>query len=324
MSKTRWALLLLLSIGALLAFLLVLFPRRPVGVGEAGAARESPSTGGAGPAPENGVAREGGTAREAEPAGGAGPAYPVPEKEPLPLVEPRVAARPLPEGREARMAIVIDDVGYSLKGLEQFLALPFPLAFSVLPDLPHSREAGRLIAAAGKELLVHLPMEPSSGTNPGPGAVLTSQSDEEIRQLLEGSLERLPQAVGLNNHMGSLATADRRVMGVVLEFLRARGLFFLDSRTTADTLGPELAGRMGVSLLERTVFLDNENSAAYIEAALQHGVRAARLRGSAVLIGHVQNVELADELRRLLPGLAAEGVRLVAPSVLAADGRGGP
>ncbi len=222
------------------------------------------------------------------------------------------------------MAIVIDDVGYGLTGLKEFLALPFPLAFSVLPDLPHSREAGRLIVEAGKELLVHLPMEPSGGTNPGPGAVLTSQSDEEIRLLLERSLERLPRAVGLNNHMGSLATADRRVMGVVLEFLRGRGLFFLDSRTTADTVGPQLAGQLGVSLLERTVFLDNESSAAYIEQALQHGVRAARLRGSAVLIGHVQDVELAGELRRLLPGLAGEGVQLVAPSLLAAEGRGSP
>jgi polysaccharide deacetylase 2 family uncharacterized protein YibQ len=307
MSKTRWALLLLLSIGALLAFLLVLFPRPP---------REAAS------ATEAAGAAQAEAAGRAEPGRGAGAAYPVPEKEPLPLVEPRIAARPLPEGQPPRLAIVIDDVGYSLAELKEFLALPFPLAFSVLPDLPHSREAGRLIAEAGKELLVHLPMEPSNGSDPGPGAVLTSQSDEEIRQLLERSLERLPQAVGLNNHMGSLATADRRVMGVVLEFLRSRGLFFLDSRTTVDTLGPQLAGQLGVRLLERTVFLDNENSAAYIETALKHGVRAARLRGSAVLIGHVQNVELAAELRRLLPGLAGEGVQLVAPGVLAAERRG--
>jgi polysaccharide deacetylase 2 family uncharacterized protein YibQ len=235
-----------------------------------------------------------------------------------------VAARVLPEAREARLAIVIDDVGYSLSGLKEFLALPYPLAFSVLPDLPHSREAGRLIAAAGKELLVHLPMEPAGGSDPGPGAVLTSQSDDEILELLQRSLERLPQAVGLNNHMGSLATADRRVMGLVLGFLRDRGLFFLDSRTTADTLGPEIAARLGVRLLERDVFLDNESSPAYIEGALRHGLRTARLRGSAVLIGHVQNVELAGELRRLLPQLPAEGARLVAPGELAAEYGGRP
>jgi polysaccharide deacetylase 2 family uncharacterized protein YibQ len=303
MSKTRWALLLLASIGALLAFLLVLFPRP---------AARPPAGGGV-------------TAGATEAQGEASAfVYPVPEKEPLPLVEPPAAARAAPEGREALLAIVIDDVGYSLSGLKEFLALPYPLAFSVLPDLPHSREAGRLIAAAGKELLVHLPMEPAGGSDPGPGAVLTSQSDDEILELLQRSLERLPQAVGLNNHMGSLATADRRVMGLVLGFLRDRGLFFLDSRTTADTLGPEIAARLGVRLLERDVFLDNESSPAYIEGALRHGLRTARLRGSAVLIGHVQSVELAGELRRLLPQLPAEGARLVAPGELAAEYGGRP
>ncbi len=309
MSKTRWALLLLASIGALLAFLLVLFPRPA-----ARTARPVSSERPAAPAAE--------TASDARGEAGAGGAVSTSEEEPQPPVEPRIAARPLPEGRPPRLAIVIDDVGYSLSELNEFLGLPFPLAFSVLPDLPHSREAGRLIAAAGKELLVHLPMEASGGTNPGPGAVLTGQSDAEIRQLLERSLERLPQAVGLNNHMGSLATADRRVMTVILEFLRGRGLFFLDSRTTADTVGPQLAAELRVRLLERAVFLDNESSAAYIDEALQHGVGAARQHGSAVLIGHVQNAELAGELRRLLPGLAGQGVKLVAPSVLAAEGRG--
>jgi len=299
MSRTRWALILLASIGALLALLLLVIPRRP--------------------APEAGRGGEGAETHAAP--------YPVPEKEPLPPGEPEPVPGPReperPEG-PARIAIVIDDVGYSLSGLKEFLRLPYPLAFAVLPGLPHSREAGRLIAEAGKELLVHLPMEPSSGSNPGPGAVLTAQSDEEILELLNQSLERLPQAVGLNNHMGSRATADRRVMGVLLDFLRGRGLFFLDSRTTADTVGPELAGRLGVLLLERDVFLDNENSAAYIEGALRHGVRTAQARGSAVLIGHVQNVELAGELERLLPQLAGQGVELVAPSALAAEGRGRP
>jgi polysaccharide deacetylase 2 family uncharacterized protein YibQ len=295
MSRTRWALILLASIGALLALLLLVIPRRAArdtAAGEAAQAREVP--------------------------------YPVPEKEPLGLGEPEPVPRPGPQGPgqpegPARVAIVIDDVGYSLSGLREFLRLPYPLAFAVLPGLPHSQEAGRLIAEAGKELLVHLPMEPSGSTNPGPGAVLTSQSDREIEGLLEESLGRLPGAVGMNNHMGSRATADRRVMEVVIRFLAARGLFFLDSRTTAATVGPETAERLGVPLLERDVFLDNENSPAYIEQALRRGIRTAQARGSAVLIGHVQNVELAVELERLLPSMERAGVALVAPSVLAAE-----
>ncbi len=98
--------------------------------------------------------------------------------------------------------------------------------------------------------------------------------------------------------------------------------FGMDAQAEPDVTA--CAGELGVSLLERTVFLDNESSASYIEEALQHGVRAARRRGDAVLIGHVQNAELAGELRRLLPGLAGEGVRLVAPSVLASEGRARP
>jgi len=304
MSKIRWALILLGSIAALLALLLLLIPRRSSPPGDLGAPRGQES-------------------REYP--------YPVPEKEPLPFApeQPAPISRALPRGpqpaaRPARAAIVIDDVGYSLAGLKEFLALPYPLAFSVLPGLPHSLEAGRLIAAAGKELLVHLPMEPSGGTDPGPGAILTSQSDREIQQLLEESFGSFPQAVGMNNHMGSRATADERVMGVVLGFLQARGLFFLDSRTTPATRGPQVAERLGVSLLERDVFLDNENSAAYIEQALKRGIRTAQARGSAVLIGHVQNLELAGELERLVPELARAGVSLVPPSALAAGSRGRP
>jgi hypothetical protein len=298
MSKTRWAVVLLMAIAALLAVLLGIIPRRPEG-GSA-PARESLPSGGNG-------------------RGGEAP-YPVPEKE----FEQPVEAQPEVRGGEpavgpARLAIVIDDAGYSLSGLREFLRLPYPLAFSVLPGLPHSREAGRLVAAAGKELLLHLPMEPAGGANPGPGAVLTGHSDREIRQLLEENLELLPLAVGVNNHMGSRATADRRVMGVVLAFLRARGLYFLDSKTTPDSLGPEIAGELGVPLLERSVFLDNENSAAYIQQALERGVRVAEAQGRAVLIGHVQNVELAGELGRLLPGLESRGVQLVAPSALVAE-----
>jgi polysaccharide deacetylase 2 family uncharacterized protein YibQ len=299
MSRTRWALILLASIGALLAVLLLVIPRRP--------------------APEAGRGGEGAETRAAP--------YPVPEKEPLPTGEPEPVPGPRePERLEgpARIAIVIDDVGYSLSGLKEFLRLPYPLAFAVLPGLPHSREAGRLIAEAGKELLVHLPMEPSGSSNPGPGAVLTGHSDREIEGLLEENLALLPQAVGMNNHMGSRATADPRVMEAVMRFLAARGLFFLDSRTTPATAGPQTAARLGVPLLERDVFLDNENSPAYIEQALQRGVRAARARGYAVLIGHVQNVELAAELERLLPSMERGGVTLVAPSVLAADREGRP
>jgi polysaccharide deacetylase 2 family uncharacterized protein YibQ len=313
MPKTRRALILLAAIAALLAILLVLIPRRPPT--RVGAGREASRPEGQEPAPQPAPPQ----------AAAPQPPYPIPEKESAPLRPAPSVARsrgPAPAERAARVAIVIDDVGYSLEGLKAFLQLPYPLAFSVLPDLPHSAEAAELIDAAGRQLLVHLPMEPAGGADPGPGAVLTTQSDREIEELLADRFQSFPQAVGLNNHMGSRATADRRVMGVVLGFLLEHGKFFLDSRTTPDTLGLTLGRQLGARVLERDVFLDNENTAAYVAQALEHGARIARSRGYAVLIGHVQNAELASELARRLPELERRGIQIVPPGTLAAQSEG--
>ncbi len=295
MPKVRWATLLMLAILAALVLLIVAVPRRPAPASRPQAARE---------------------AERPEPA----PAQPAAEGE-----QPAISAlpkeeRPEPEPRPeagARIAVVVDDVGYNLEGLKAFLAIPYPLAFAVLPNLPHSSEAVRLIEAAGRELLLHMPMEALNGENPGPGAILTSQDDREIQRILEASFAELPAAVGMNNHMGSKATADPRVMEVVMRYLAARHLFFLDSRTTADTQAPRLAARYGVRLLSRDVFVDNQTDAAYIVKAFRNGAELARSRGQAVLIGHVQDAQLARELARLLPGLEHEGVRVVAPGSLA-------
>ncbi len=295
MPKVRWATLLMLAILATLALLIVLVPRRPTSAARPPAAKEAER-----PAP---LPAE--PAREGE----------LPTISALPKEE-RPQPSPPPEV-EARIAVVVDDVGYSLEGLKAFLAIPFPIAFAVLPNLPHSAEAARLIAGAGRELLLHMPMEALNGENPGPGAILTSLDDRQIERILEASFAELPAAVGMNNHMGSKATADPRVMDIVMRYLAAKRLFFLDSRTTADTLAPALAERYGVRLLSRDVFVDNETDAAYIVKAVRKGVDLARSRGQAVLIGHVQDAELARELAQLLPGLERQGVQLVAPSSLA-------
>ncbi len=126
-----------------------------------------------------------------------------------PLATPPEQPRPEEKGR---LAVVIDDAGYDLDELQPFLELPMPLAVAVLPNLPHSREAARRVLAAGKELLLHLPMEPEGRENPGPGALLTADSPEETRRLLDAALATVPGAVGMNNHMGSRATADEVLM----------------------------------------------------------------------------------------------------------------
>lgn len=259
------------------------------------------------------------TAETAEPAvpeaaqPSPGIAEPTPER-------PAEAAPPEKPERAGRLAVVIDDLGYSLENLEPFLASELPLSLSVLPGLPHSAEAARLVRSAGKQLLLHLPMEARNGADPGPGAVLTAMSDEAVRELLRESLSEVP-AVGVNNHMGSAATADPRIMTAVLGYLKGRGLFFLDSRTTADSVAAAVAGELAEPILARDVFLDNDPSADAILAQLWQGAGLAERRGQAVLIGHVQNPQIVRLLEEALPELERRGLRLVhAGDLVAASG----
>lgn len=248
------------------------------------------------------------------------PAAAEPEPEPPDTVEPAPAAEPVRPSTQGLLAVVIDDAGYDLAELQPFLDLPMPLAVAVLPNLPHSGEAARRVLAAGKELLLHLPMEPEGAENPGPGALLTGQPAAELERLLDEALRSVPGAVGVNNHMGSRATADRPLMGVVLGELARRRLFFVDSRTTTLTVAASEADRLGVPYLARKVFLDAVDGG--IERSLDAAVAAAARGGSAVAIGHVQSGELADILRRAADGMERAGVRPAALSTLIA-GRGG-
>jgi len=252
-------------------------------------------------------------------AQGAAPARPAPQESPVPrrpaLPQREGSPAPTPEAggrierpeKEARLAVVIDDVGYNLKELESFLQLPLPLAFAVLPRLEHSREAARLIREAGKTLLLHCPMEPMNGEDPGPGTLFTAQSPQEMEKVLEEDLAEVPGAVGVNNHMGSRLTADRSAMRTVLSVLKRKGLFFLDSRTTPDSVAMEIARELGVTAFSRDAFLDNERSRQYIEQAFANGLALARQQGGAVLIGHVHSLELAAQLRDLQARLSGQG-----------------
>ena len=245
---------------------------------------------------------------------------PSAEGEPRTGLERAPAAEPVRPAERGRLALVIDDAGYDLAALQPFLDLPMPLAVAVLPNLPNSAETARRVRGAGKELLLHLPMEPEGGEDPGPGALLTGQPAEELERLLDAALASVPGAIGVNNHMGSKATADRAFMAGLLAALGRRGLFFVDSRTTSLTVAGTEAERLGVPYLARKVFLDAVDGG--IERSLEAAVDAAARAGSAVAIGHVQTDGLAAILRRAADGMERSGVR---PSTLSAltDGRGG-
>ncbi len=217
-----------------------------------------------------------------------------------------------------RVAIIFDDAGATLDQLQPILTLDRPVAVAVLPGLSASRAVAERATRAGLEVLLHLPLEPEETENArplGPGGVTTTMTDEEIAAVVRRGLEELPGVVGVNSHMGSKATADRRVMTVILSETRARGLFFVDSRTTPRTIGLAVARDLGVPAMERTVFLDNEDDPGYIFGQLRRLLQAARLHGQAVGIGHAQKTT-AEVLRQFLPEFDRAGIVLVPVSAL--------
>jgi polysaccharide deacetylase 2 family uncharacterized protein YibQ len=236
-------------------------------------------------------------------------ATPTPAPRPV-RTAPGAKATPAPGA--ARAAIVIDDLGNELGPAERIAAWKEPVAGAVLPGVAFSAAAARALERGGKEVLLHLPMEPAGypKVRPGPGVILRAQSDEEIVRILDADLATVPGAVGVNNHMGSVATADARVMRVVARVLAGRGLFFLDSRTTDATVAEKTAEEALVPSVSRRVFLDDVETAPAIRRQLAELVRRAGEEGQAVAIGHPYPVTLGV-LEEEMPGLAARGVTLV-------------
>ncbi len=230
-----------------------------------------------------------------------------------PKAAPTKSARvAIPPGTTGLAAIVIDDLGNELGPAERIASWKWPVAGAVLPGVAYSAAAARALARGGKEVLLHLPMEPAGypKVRPGPGVILRSQSDAEIVRTLESDLATVPGVVGVNNHMGSVATADPRVMRVVAGVLSDRGLFFLDSRTTDATVAERTAEEASVPAVSRRVFLDDVETEEAVSRQLAELVRRAREEGSAVAIGHPYPATLTV-LEREMPGLAARGVKLV-------------
>lgn len=216
-----------------------------------------------------------------------------------------------------RVAIVIDDLGNELAPAQRIAGWKQPVAGAVLPDLRWSAASAEALSNGGKEVLLHLPMEPEGypRVRPGPGLVLRSQSDAEIERLIEEDLGTVPGAIGVNNHMGSAATADPRVMRAVVRVLSRRHLFFLDSRTTDATVAEKTAEEGSVRATSRRVFLDDVATESAIGAQLDELVRRAKQDGDAVAIGHPYPVTLFV-LEKELAGLSQRGVRLVKVSEL--------
>jgi uncharacterized protein len=230
-----------------------------------------------------------------------------------PVASP-LASASVPSG--PRVAVIIDDCGYSKTRCKLFLQLPIPITLSILPLTPYAKQTQTDALAAGKAVMLHLPMEPdSTQANPGTGAITTEMSDDAVRTQVEADIDSLDGVPGANNHEGSKATADTRVMRDVLDVLHDRHMFFIDSMTSEQTVGAPLAREIGVPTAERDVFLDNHKDLAYIQGQLAQVVEVARKRGSAIAIGH-PNETTAQALAQAIPQMQAAGITFVDAATL--------
>jgi polysaccharide deacetylase 2 family uncharacterized protein YibQ len=215
------------------------------------------------------------------------------------------------------LTIIMDDLGRSTHAAKALLLMAQPVTFAILPDEPQAVDVAEMAYAAGREVMLHAPMEPQGypAVNPGRDALFVKNSDVEIRRNFDLLLARIPHVTGVNNHMGSRFTEDARALSPVMESLREKGLFFIDSRTTGHSKVPEVAHRFGVPTMNRDVFLDN---VAEVDAVV-HEIRRlegkARNQGMAIGICHPYP-ETLEALRRELPGLVERGVTIVPVSVL--------
>jgi polysaccharide deacetylase 2 family uncharacterized protein YibQ len=205
----------------------------------------------------------------------------------------------------------MDDLGAKRRPLQRLLALGYPVTMAFWPHGPFTREGAEAAAAAGREVLIHQPMEPLGypGVRPGPNVLLTGMDSGRIRAALASSLAAVPHASGLNNHMGSRFTQSVAGVDAVIEFLRGHKLFMLDSVTHPDSVFAGEARRLGLEHYRRDVFLDVVRSRAAVLEALRKAENLALRRGWAVAIGHPLP-ETLDALEQF-DGMRDNGVRIV-------------
>ncbi len=204
------------------------------------------------------------------------------------------------------VVLIIDDLGQDRESVDRLLRIKQPLNFAVLPHLPHSHYAARAAYRGGMDVILHLPMEPkySSGytaDDAGEGVLLLGFSIERIREELRRNIMAVPNIVGVNNHMGSKFMENEEPVKTVMQELKARDLYFVDSLTTPDSRGYSMAKRLGVKVLKRDVFIDQrERSKEYTVERLDQLVRIAEKKGIAVGIGHPYP-ETIDALVEYMP-----------------------
>lgn len=210
----------------------------------------------------------------------------------------------------AKIVMLFDDGGQNLQQLEKCVTLPFPVTVAVLPGLVHSKEAADRVRSSGNEVMLHQPMQSINlNVNPGPGAITPDMTEEQIASQVFQNLYSIGPVAGMNNHEGSLITADAEKIATVMKVCSEQGVFFLDSRTNKDTQVPYVANTLGYGYYERNgQFLDNTKVRADILSMIEKNVQTANRQGAVIMIGHVWSADvLPGILREVYPLLSAKG-----------------
>ena len=234
------------------------------------------------------------------------------------LPEKRTQETPVQVQKEnkVKVAIVIDDMGFDGKIFRKFVDLGIPITFSILPGERFSGYIAKKAKLLNYEVMLHLPMEPRNPLkNPGKGEISIRMSKEEMLRQLSKDIKAVPYIVGINNHMGSLLTENRIAMNALLEEIHKKGLFFLDSKTSPNSVAYKAAKSIGVPSGRRDVFLDNNPDIRYIKGQLDKVIKIAKQNGSATAIGHPKP-ETVAALREKIEDFKKEGIEFVPVSAV--------
>ena len=232
--------------------------------------------------------------------------------------EARMQALPLPEPQEwetPRVAIIVDDGGYGGPITEHLLQLDPNLTLSILPHTPYGTETAERAEDLGFQVMLHMPMENSSGHLTFPGQITTDMTPDQIHELTKEALEEIPGAVGINNHTGSKFTSNAGAMKVFLEGIEKTNLFFVDSRTIGTTKAYDVAKELNIPSAARDLFLDHESDPAYIHARFKQLIDICKHQGRAIGICHFRK-NTVPILQEMLPEFKKAGIKLVHVSEL--------
>lgn len=227
-----------------------------------------------------------------------------PVKKPLPL-PPKVITGP-------KIAFILDDWGYSLKNEKYIYNKDMKFTLAILPNLNYSKRVAILAKNSGKEVMLHLPMQPKNKSLDALEKLTISSNmpASEIKNILNKDLASVPYAKGINNHMGSLATEDAELMTKVFTELKKRKLYFIDSRTADRSSCRLVAKKINIKFSERAVFLDNKNDFEYIKSQIKQLMRIAKAKKMAIGVGHDRPLTLAA-IKEMLPEIKKQGINLV-------------